>query len=283
MEHADPALCDVCRQFKLIGMGKLGGAIRYFRRAGVSQVVMAGKFHKVLLYDPRLWWRHLPDWQFIIRFSPYLFSIRRDRKDDSLLLGLVREFARDGLHFVPATDYLPELLVSAGLLTRAGLHSAQRRDVEFGWELAKEMGRLDVGQSVAVKDRAVLAVEAIEGTDECIRRAGSLCRSGGFTVVKVAKPRQDMRFDVPTIGVRTLQTMVAAGARVLAIEAEKTILLDREEVLSFANRHGLTIVAVQPNRSSESVPPAPHLMSSFQNAPVQDVTTSETQRLTRER
>jgi UDP-2,3-diacylglucosamine hydrolase len=105
------------------------------------------------------------------------------------------------------------------------------------------MGRLDVGQSVAIKNRAVLAVEAIEGTDECIRRAGTLCAAGGFTIVKVAKPQQDMRFDVPTIGLGTLETMVAAGAAVLAVEADKTILLDEPRVIEFADRHRLTVVA----------------------------------------
>jgi DUF1009 family protein len=111
--------------------------------------------------------------------------------------------------------------------------------------MAKELGRLDIGQSVAVKDQAVLAVEAVEGTDECIRRAGKLCPIGGFTVVKVAKPQQDMRFDVPTIGLNTLQTMVEAGARLLAVEADLTILLDRPEVIQFANHHKLILVALK--------------------------------------
>lgn len=118
------------------------------------------------------------------------------------------------------------------------------KDIEFGWTLAKKIGEVDIGQSVAVKGRAVLAVEAIEGTDACIRRAGELCKGGGFTLVKVAKPQQDMRFDVPTIGKGTVDELVKAGARVLAIEADKTIFLDREEVIAFANRHHLAIVAL---------------------------------------
>jgi UDP-2,3-diacylglucosamine hydrolase len=110
--------------------------------------------------------------------------------------------------------------------------------------MAKEMGRLDIGQSVAVKDQAVLAVEAVEGTDECIRRAGALCRAGGFTLVKVAKPQQDMRFDVPTIGLGTLETLHSAGGRVLAVEARRTIFLDQQAVIDFADRNGLVIVAL---------------------------------------
>jgi hypothetical protein len=124
--------------------------------------------------------------------------------------------------------------------------------------MAKEMGRLDIGQSVCVKDQAVLAVEAIEGTDECIRRAGALCRPGAFTVVKVAKPQQDMRFDVPTIGRGTLEVMIAAGAKVLAVEASKTILLDEPEVVELANRNKLVLVAVEDGpiaAGAQSAPP----------------------------
>src|SRR5690606_2006032 len=124
------------------------------------------------------------------------------------------------------------------------LSKAQCRDILFGWELAKEMGRLDIGQSVAVKGQAVIAVEAVEGTDECIRRAGQLCPSGGFTVVKVAKPAQDMRFDVPTIGLLTMQTLLEAGGNLLAVEARRTILLDEPAVLEFAQRHRITIVSI---------------------------------------
>ena len=118
------------------------------------------------------------------------------------------------------------------------------RDVEFGWQMAKRLGAIDVGQTVCVKDQAVLAVEAIEGTDACIRRAGDLCRQGGFTVVKVAKPQQDMRFDVPTVGTGTLETIAAAGGRVLAIEAARTILLDARLFRDAAERLKISVVAL---------------------------------------
>ena len=131
-----------------------------------------------------------------------------------------------------------------GILTRRAPTSAEQKDIEFGWDLAKEMGRLDVGQSVAIKEKAALAVEAIEGTDRCIERAGQLCKAGGWTLVKVAKPQQDMRFDVPTIGVTTIENLHKARARVLAIEAGGTILLDQPEVVALADRYGLCIVAI---------------------------------------
>jgi DUF1009 family protein len=168
-----------------------------------------------------------------------------DNRDDSLLLGVIAEFERDGMIFASALDFCPELLVKEGVLTRRAPTPAERRDIEFGWTLAKEMGRLDVGQSVAVKEKAALAVEAIEGTDRCIERAGQFCRAGGWTLVKVAKPQQDMRFDVPTIGVTTIENLHKARARVLAIEADKTILLDQDQVVALADRYGLSIVALR--------------------------------------
>ncbi|MFK7817620.1 MAG: LpxI family protein, partial [Planctomycetaceae bacterium] len=183
----------------------------------------------------------LPDWRALHMWFRYA---RENRSDDTLLLAVIREFARDNIHFASALDYCPELLVDHGFLTRRKPSPSQWKDIHFGWDMAKAMGQLDVGQTVCVNDSAVIAVEAIEGTDECIKRAGQLCRRGGFTVVKVAKPQQDMRFDVPTIGVETIQTMHETGARVLAIESNMTIMLDQPEVAALADKFGITIVAM---------------------------------------
>jgi len=247
--HADPKLAEICQDFQWIGLAKLGSAIRFFHRCDIQQATMAGKFHKVLIYQPALWWRHLPDWQFLKTFYHHFVSGQRDRKDDSLLGALTDAFASHGIQFQPATDYAPELLVPAGQIAGRPPSTAQQNDIEFAWEIAKQLGALDIGQSICVKDRGVLAVEAIEGTDACIIRAGQLCPRGGFTIVKVAKPQQDMRFDVPTVGVKTLQTMVSAGASVLAIEGGRTILLDEEDFRRFANRNKLTVVALKNGRA----------------------------------
>ena len=240
---ADPSLADICQDFQWLGWGRLGGAIRFFRRCGVEQATMAGKFHKALIYQPRVWWRHRPDWTFIKTFYHYFITHKRDNKDDTLLGALTDAFADHGITFRPATDFAPELLVKAGQIAGRPPTAAQQADIEFGWEIAKQMGALDIGQSVCVKGRAVLAVEAIEGTDACILRASEFCKKGEFTVVKVAKPQQDMRFDVPTVGVRTLRTMLAAGARVLAIEGGRTILLDVDEFRTFAETHKISVIA----------------------------------------
>jgi DUF1009 family protein len=238
---ASPELAGLVTRFYWCGVARLGRMIRCFQREGVERVVMAGKVAKGgLMHAP---WRVLsllPDWR-MIRF--WYNRRRPDNRDDSLLLNVIEEFAADGLHFASALDLCPELLVCPGVLTRRRPTPREESDVAFGWELAKEMGRLDVGQSVAVKERAVLAVEAIEGTDRAILRAGELCPAGGFVVVKVAKPQQDMRFDVPTVGCATVETLHQAGGRVLAIEAGKTILLDPEETVALADRRGISIVA----------------------------------------
>jgi len=249
--EANPELAGLVQRFYWTGVARLGRMIRCFKREGVCQAVMAGKVHKVAMHSPWRIFRYWPDWRFV-RF--WLNRARRDNQDDSILLGLIDEFAKDGIRFASALDLCPELLVRPGVLTRRAPTATEQNDVAFGWQLAKEMGRLDVGQSVAVRERAVLAVEAIEGTDQAILRAGQLCPRGGFVVVKVAKPQQDMRFDVPTVGSATIETMRRAGARVLAIEAGKTILLDEEQTVALADRYGLTIVSLPGTPGAEVCP-----------------------------
>jgi hypothetical protein len=239
---ADPALARIADQFTWLRRMSLGQPIRAFRRAGVRRYAMAGKFHKHVLFRPWRWLFFLPDWK-LLKF--WYSHSRRDNKDDSILLGLIAVGEADGLECVSPLDLCPELLVRDGVLTRRKPTAGEERDIAFGWELAKEMGRLDVGQSVMVRERAVLAVEAIEGTDRAILRAGEMCPRGGFVVVKVAKPQQDMRFDVPTVGRETIETMRKAGGRVLAVEAGKTILLDEAETVALADRYGMTITAVR--------------------------------------
>ncbi|MFM2096809.1 MAG: hypothetical protein RIS70_3933 [Planctomycetota bacterium] len=245
-DHADArSLAAICSDYHEVGLAQLGAAIRYFRRHDISQATMAGKIHKVRLFHRFAWLRHIPDWTCLKTFYPHFIRGNKDRRDDTLLLAIVQAYADAGIRFAPATDFAPELLVKLGQLAGPPLTELQRKDVEFGWRLAKEMGRLDVGQTVVVKGQAILAVEAIEGTDECIRRAGVLCTAGGFTVVKVAKPQQDMRFDVPTIGLGTLETIATAGGRVLAIEADKTVLVDQDPFVARAKQLKIAVVAVE--------------------------------------
>lgn len=240
---ADPKLADICHQFTWLRRMSIGGIVRAFHRGGVTRWTMAGKFHKHIIFRPRRWLQLLPDWR-LVRFW---FNRRRaDNADDSLLLGLIDEFRKDNLECVSPLDLCPELLVREGVLTRRKPTAKDLADIRFGWDLAKKMGELDVGQSVMVRERAVLAVEAIEGTDAAIRRAGELCGKNSFVVVKVAKPQQDRRFDVPTVGTATIETMHAAGGKVLAIEAGNTIILDEPETIALADRYGIAVAAVGP-------------------------------------
>jgi DUF1009 family protein len=243
-DHADAALEPLADVAGEVGVAEIGGAVEFFRRHGVRRATMAGKIHKAKLFARHAWLRHLPDWTGIQTFWPHFVSRRRDNRDDSLLGAIASAFDARGVTICPATEFAPELLAEEGLLAGRPLCQRLESDVAFGWRLAKELGRLDIGQTVVVKNRAPLALEAIEGTDECIRRAGRLCPTGGMTVVKVAKPQQDLRFDMPTIGIGTLESAAAAGARVLCIEAGRTILVDRPQLAEFAGRHGITLVSV---------------------------------------
>ncbi|MGB4727202.1 MAG: UDP-2,3-diacylglucosamine diphosphatase LpxI [Thermogutta sp.] len=243
-DHADPALANYVERIVWLGLGQLGRAIRLFRRWGVEEATLVGKIHKVTLLQPWMVFHHWPDWVGFRTFAPHFLHHVRDNRDDTLLTTVCNAFELAGIRIRPATDYLPEILISPGQITPQAPTPRQWADICFGWRVAKEMGRLDIGQTVVVKDQTVLAVEAIEGTDPCLRRAGELCPVGGFTVVKVAKPQQDMRFDVPTVGVRTLENIASGKGSVLAVEAGKTIFLDPDAVLSIALRHRIAIVAV---------------------------------------
>ena len=248
--HADPCLADICHEFQWTGMAKMGYQARYFRKRGVTQATLAGKIFKTKIFERFALLRHFPDLTFWRFFYPIFVSRTKDRRDDTLLLTVTQLFESFGVTMMPATDFSPDLLIQPGVIS-GRISENQRKDIQFGWQIAKQMGGLDVGQSIVVKDCAVLAVEAVEGTDDCIRRGGTLCKSGGFTVVKVAKPNQDMRFDVPTIGVGTLETIHEAGGKVLAIEAGKTIVLDQQEICQKAKQLGISIIAIDNDEMSQ--------------------------------
>lgn len=216
-----------------IKVGQLGKLIKIFQEQGVRDVLMAGGIRKTRLFSGGF-----PD----LRGAALLARLIA-KKDDSLLRAVADELESEGITVRESTLYLDNLLAPAGVLSRRKPSSAEWKDIEFGWHMAKEIGRLDIGQTVVVKDQAVLAVEAIEGTDEAIRRGGALCREGAV-VVKICKPQQDLRFDLPATGLRTIETMRSVKAACLAIEAGKTIMIDRESVLHEADAAGIAIIAL---------------------------------------
>lgn len=243
-DHADPVLEQFCDEFQWMGIAKMGGHMRFFRKHDVRRMTMAGKvFKSQVLFSGPVIWRHLPDWTCFRTLAPLLLARRRDTRDDSLLLTITNAYLARGIDVCPATELAPELLVKPGNLTIRQAGTTQRRDIEFGWQIAKQMGGLDIGQSITVKDGTVLAVEAIEGTDACIERTGALCPSGGWTLIKVAKPNQDMRFDVPTIGPRTIRKVAQAGGTAIVVEADKTIVVDEAETIRLAEASGIVIHA----------------------------------------
>lgn len=252
--HADPRLEQYCVATQWSGVAKFGCKLRFFKRHGVRDVTMAGKLFKTTMFRRFAWLHHVPDTYFLWYFFHHFITNRTRRNDDELLLTAVKLYQDAGIHMAAATDFAPQLLIGPGQLSTGTLRDSDWNDIAYGWKLAKEMGRLDIGQSVAIHRGVALAIEAVEGTDACIERAGQLCRRGGFTLVKVAKPQQDMRFDVPAIGLQTLQNVHAAGGRIIAIEADKTILLNQAEVIKFANRHHMILVATTTEEVEKNTP-----------------------------
>ena len=244
--HAPNEIEALSHHVKWVGVCKLGAMQRYFQQHGVRHVCLSGKLFKDrILFHGWGWMEHFPDWECVKTMLPMFYFRSINTTDDSLLGAVVASFARRGIKTIPGTDFAPQLIAQAGVLTRRKPSKSELDDVEFGWSIAKQMGGLDVGQSVTVRDRTILAVEAIEGTDACILRTGQICTRGGFSLVKVAKPQQDMRFDVPTIGPQTIEKMKLAGGKVVAIEANKTILIDREKTLQMADECGISILSRQ--------------------------------------
>ncbi|MBU0641063.1 MAG: UDP-2,3-diacylglucosamine diphosphatase LpxI [Planctomycetes bacterium] len=239
---ADPGLRELADRFCWRGVVQLGAWIRAFKRAGCHEVIMAGRVRKTEMFAS-------PRWLQWLQYLPDLTSIRvwyfhaRDKRNDTLLGAVADEMQRRGLTLVDSTKYCPEALAEEGVLTPGEPPPQVLADAEFAWPLAKQIAALDIGQSLAVKEREIIAVEAIEGTDKLIARAGELCPQGGWTLVKVAKPEQDMRFDVPTIGPTTIENLHRAKAAGLVVEAGKTLVLEREQTLALAVRYRVALLA----------------------------------------
>jgi len=234
-----PELAEWVEGIFWVKVGQLGKLISIFKEQGVHDVLMAGGIKKTRLFQGGM-----PDLRAAALLAKMLY-----KKDDSILRAVAAELESEGITVRESTLYLDNILAPAGILTRRKPSKDEQRDISFGWQMAKEIGKLDIGQTVVVKDQAVLAVEAIEGTDEAIRRGGRLCGKGAV-VVKICKPQQDLRFDLPAIGMQTIQTMKEVKASCLAVEAGKTIIFDQKEIAAEADRSGIAIVAVDKEREA---------------------------------
>lgn len=232
-DETRPSLVEKMDATAWFRVGQLGKMIKFFKEQSVNQAVMVGQIAPKNLFDLR------PDIRTLL-----MLARLKQRNAETLFGGIAAELAKDGITLLPATTFLEHLMPAPGLVAGPKIKERRWEDARFGMGIAKESSRLDIGQTVVVKKGTVLAVEAFEGTNEAVKRGGQLGR-GDATMVKVSKPRQDMRFDVPVVGPDTIQTAAEAGVNVIAVEAGKTLVLDWDEVVSRCERLKVTLLAVQ--------------------------------------
>ncbi|HEX8653573.1 MAG TPA: UDP-2,3-diacylglucosamine diphosphatase LpxI [Pyrinomonadaceae bacterium] len=232
-EETDPQIERAAERVVWVGLGQLGKMIRFFKREGVERAMMAGQVKHVQIFSGSI-----PD----VRMLKLLLRLPR-RNTDALIGAVAEELASEGIELIDSTYFLQDHLPQAGQLSRRAPDERERGDVEYGLEIAREIARLDLGQTIVIRSRACVAIEAMEGTDATIKRAGQLAR-GRLTVVKLAKPDQDMRFDVPVVGLPTIESMIEAGATCLCLTAGKTLMFDRDQMLRLANEHRIAVIAV---------------------------------------
>ena len=229
--ETDPELDPHVDLIEWMRVGQLNRLLKFFRAQDIHHAIMAGQIAPKNLFDLR------PDWKALM-----LLGKLKQRNAESIFAAIADELANVDVDLLPATTFLEDSLAPSGLIVGPKLSRQEQDDVELGWKIAKEIARLDIGQTIIVKNGTVVAVEALEGTNDAIRRGGELARSEAV-MVKVAKPSQDMRFDVPVIGIETIRISAEARLRVIAVEAGKTLLLERDAIVDLANRSKISIVA----------------------------------------
>ncbi|MBU1042976.1 MAG: UDP-2,3-diacylglucosamine diphosphatase LpxI [Candidatus Omnitrophica bacterium] len=231
-EEADKQLADIADKIYWISVGQFKTLIEILKKEEIKKAIMVGQIKHKLLFSQI---------ELDLELTKLLFSLK-DKKTDTILGAIAQRITQLGIEMLDSSTFIKDYLAPSGLLTARGPSKAQNEDIEFGLIIAKQIAGLDIGQTVVVKDKVVLSVEAIEGTDEAIRRANYYCQ-GNAVVVKVSKPNQDMRFDIPLIGLKTIKTLIEEKVAVLAIEAGKTLFLDKDLVLDLANKNNIIIIA----------------------------------------
>ncbi|MFH1718694.1 MAG: UDP-2,3-diacylglucosamine diphosphatase LpxI [Planctomycetota bacterium] len=239
-ETTDRNLADKVDVFYRVAIARPGSWIRKLRKHSVTKTIMVGRVSKGRLFTPWRILRYLPDWR---AFRIYYWRLRgKDKLTDSLLSAVADELASGGIVLENSTMYCKEHLATAGVMTGTQVRPSVEEDIEFGWQIVKKLGEMDIGQAIAVKEKEVIAVEAIEGTAEMVERAGRFCKSGGWTLIKTSKPQQDMRFDVPCVGPDTIRGLARNGGKCLVVEAGKTIIIDKPETIELARKLGITVL-----------------------------------------
>jgi DUF1009 family protein len=237
---AEPELAGAANVFYSAAVARPGSWMRKLRKHGATRTIMVGRVAKQQIFTPWRILRFLPDW-YALRI--WYWTLRaKDKRNDTLLNALADELAKGGIILEDSTMYCKEHLATEGVMTQNGPGKSVEEDIDFGWPLAKKLGQMDIGQAIAVREKEVIAVEAIEGTAKMIERAGSLCRKGGWTLIKTSKPNQDMRFDVPCVGPDTITSLAENGGKCLVVESNKTIIIDKPETIKLADRLGIIIL-----------------------------------------
>jgi DUF1009 family protein len=237
--NAWPELESEVDTFKWVGVLRLGQWVRTLRAAGCEQAIMVGRVRKAQMYSRWRYFQYIPDFRTL---KIWFTRLRRDKRDHAVLLAVADELAKEGITLIDSTAYCADQLATAGVMTTRQPSEAQWADIRFGYDLCRTIGKLDIGQAMAVMDKDVIAVEAVEGTNAMIERAARYCKVGGWTLIKVANAQQDMRMDVPSIGTTTIEKLAEAKAGCLVLEPGKTILLERQKVLELADRYKIAIV-----------------------------------------
>jgi UDP-2,3-diacylglucosamine hydrolase len=239
-EEASPELERAAKKLHWVGLGELGRTIELLHQEGVTRAVMAGQVKHNKIFSIR------PDWQF----AKLMMSLPR-KNTDSLIGAVAKVLEREGIELVDSTVFLKPLVPNVGILTKRKPDAREIEDIEYGLGVARHIAAMDLGQTVVVRDRACVAIEAMEGTDETIERAARITGGAELTVVKVSKPKQDMRFDVPVVGLPTVEVMKRCKATALAIDAHRTLLFDRAELIAAADGAGITIQAFEPETAQK--------------------------------
>jgi DUF1009 family protein len=229
--ETDSAFAEHVDLVEWMRVGQLSRLLKFFREQDIHHAIMAGQIAPGNLFDLR------PDWKALL-----VLAKLKQRNAESIFAAIADELAKIDVDLLPATTFLEDFLVPAGLIAGPKLSPREEEDVAFGWKIAKEIAGLDIGQTAIVKNGTIVAVEALEGTNDAIKRGGALARKGAV-MVKVAKPNQDMRFDVPVIGIETIRIAMDAKLRVIAIESGKALLLERNAIIDLANRSKISIIA----------------------------------------
>ena len=237
---ANPSLAESVDVFYNVALARPGKWIRKLRGHSVRHAIMVGRVAKNRIFTPGRIFHYLPDWR---SFRIWYWRLRgRDKRNDTLLCAVADELASGGIVLESYIMYCEEHLAEKGVMTKCQPNLVAKADIEFGWPIAKKLGELDIGQAIAVREREIIAVEAIEGTAEMIKRAGSLCKAGGWSLIKVSKPSQDLRFDVPCVGPDTIRGLAENGGKCLAVEAQKVIIIDKPETIELANKLSIAVV-----------------------------------------